>query len=74
MNENGRVLVIDAIIESDNKPNITKLFDLHMLVTAPGGKERTESEFRSLFGEAGFDVSRIVPTQSTFFVIEGCKK
>jgi hypothetical protein len=74
MNENGQVLVIDAIIEPGNTPSVTKFFDLHMLVTAPGGKERTESEFRSLFKEAGFEVSRITPTSSTFFIIEGCKE
>ena len=74
MNENGRVLVIDAIIEPGNTPSVTTLFDLHMLVTAPGGMERTESEFRSLFKEAGFGVSRIIPTPSTFFIIEGYRK
>ena len=74
MTENGRVLVIDAIIEPGNAPNITKLFDLHMLVTAPGGKERTEFEFRSLFKEAGFEVSKIISTPTTFFIIEGCKR
>jgi len=74
MNENGRVLVIDAIIEPGNTPSVTTLFDLHMLVTAPGGMERTESEFRSLFKEAGFEVSRIIPTPSTFFIIEGYRK
>ncbi len=74
MLQNGRILVIDAILEPGNEPNITKFFDLHMLVTAPGGKERTESEFRLLFKEAGFEVSRIIPTASTFFIIEGHKK
>jgi hypothetical protein len=74
MQENGRVLVIDAIIEPGNTQSVTKFFDLHMLVTASGGKERTESEFRSLFRKAGFEVSRIFPTSSTFFIIEGFKK
>jgi len=74
MSKNGRMLVIDAIIEPGNTPSVAKFFDLHMLVTAPGGKERTESEFRSLFKEARFEVSRIIPTSSTFFIIEGFKK
>jgi len=74
MPEHGRILVIDAIIEPGNAPNITKFFDLHMLVTAPGGMERTKSEFRSLFKEAGFEVSKIISTPSTFFIIEGARK
>ena len=74
MSENGRLLVIEAIIEPGNATNITKFFDLHMLVTAPGGKERTESEFRFLFKEAGFELAKISPTPSTFFIIEGYRK
>lgn len=71
MSKNGRIIGIDAIIEPGNTPSVTKFFDLHMLVTAPGGKERTEAEFRSLFEKAGFEVSRIIPTPATFFIIEG---
>ncbi len=74
MTEDGRVLVVEGVIEPGNTPNILKLFDLHMLVTAPGGKERTESEFRSLFEAAGFELSKIIPTPSSFCIIEGCRK
>jgi hypothetical protein len=70
MSKNGQIIVIDAIIEPGNTPSITNFFDLHMLVTATGGKERIESEIRSLFEEAGFEMSRIIPTPSSFFIIE----
>ena len=36
----------------------------------PGGKERTEAEFRALFDRAGFTLTRIVPTQSPLSVVE----
>jgi hypothetical protein len=72
--KDARILVIEGVIEPENAPNILKLFDLHMLVTAPGGKERTESEFRSLFSAAGFELSRIIPTPSSFCIIEGYRK
>jgi O-methyltransferase domain len=36
--------------------------DLLMFVTAPGGHERTEAEFRALLGEAGFSLMRAIPT------------
>jgi hypothetical protein len=74
MTGDGRVLVIEGVIEPGNTPSIFKLFDLHMLVTAPGGKERTESEFRSLFNAAGFELSKIIPTPSSFCIIEGHRK
>jgi hypothetical protein len=43
--------------------------DLNMLV-GPGGRERTEAEFRALLDAAGFRVRRIVPTRMVFSVIE----
>ena len=36
----------------------------------PGGKERTAEEFEKLFTQAGFELTRIVPTQSPLSVIE----
>ena len=74
MAEKGRVLIIEAVIEPGNAQSISKFFDLHMLVTGPGAKERTESEFRSLLKAAGFEVSKIIPTPSSFCIIEGYRK
>jgi hypothetical protein len=36
----------------------------------PGGRERTAAEFADLFGRAGFELTRIVPTESPLSVIE----
>ena len=46
-----------------------KLIDLEMLLM-PGGRERTADEFASLFARAGFELARIVPTESPLSVIE----
>jgi ubiquinone/menaquinone biosynthesis C-methylase UbiE len=70
---NGRLLVIEGIIPSGNDPSFGKLLDLTMLVI-PGGKERTEEEYRDLFSGAGFDLTRIVPTSAEVSVIEGRKR
>jgi SAM-dependent methyltransferase len=43
--------------------------DLTMM--AWGGQERTAREYRELFAQAGFQLSRVVPTASPFSVIEG---
>jgi hypothetical protein len=42
-----------------------------MLITAPGGRERTAEEYRSLYARAGFNLTRIIPTTSMVSIIEG---
>jgi ubiquinone/menaquinone biosynthesis C-methylase UbiE len=70
MHNNGRLLVVESVIPPGNDPYFGKLLDLTMLVI-PGGQERTEDEYRTLFGKAGFRLSRIVPTPAEVSVIEG---
>jgi hypothetical protein len=67
----GLVLVIERIAPELASPAdfITVRGDILML-TANGGRERTEAQFRSLLGQAGLDVRRIVPTASGFAIIE----
>jgi hypothetical protein len=74
MRENGRLLIIEAVIEPGSTQSINKFFDLHMLVTAPGGKERDKSEFQSLLNSAGFELSKVIHTPSSFCIIEGYRK
>ncbi len=66
----GRLLIIEGIVSPGNERQFTKLLDLAML-TLPGGKERTEAEYRELLAAAGFELSRIVPTEAGVSVIEG---
>jgi len=66
----GRVLVLESVIPPGNDPMFGKLLDLNMLVI-PGGLERTEQEYRELFGDAGFRLARVVPTKTEISVIEG---
>jgi hypothetical protein len=44
--------------------------DLNMLVLTPGGRERTEREFRSLLGEAGLELRAAIVTASPFVILE----
>ncbi|WP_010582669.1 methyltransferase [Schlesneria paludicola] len=69
----GRLLVVEGVIPPGNTPCFGKLLDLTML-TLPGGKERTDDEFRTLFKSAGFHLSRIVPTSAEVSIIEGKKQ
>jgi O-methyltransferase domain len=45
------------------------LLDLEMLVNTPGGRERTEAEFRAILPAAGFTATRVVPTTAPVSVI-----
>ena len=66
---NGKLLLLEAVLQSGNAPDLGKLIDLEMLMM-PGGRERSESEFRALFASAGFELTRVVPTRSPLSVIE----
>ncbi|HEY2865719.1 MAG TPA: methyltransferase [Pyrinomonadaceae bacterium] len=72
MPDNGRLLVVEMVVPEGNEPHPSKVLDLEML-TLPGGLERTEKEFRSLFERAGFRLSRLVPTKSAFSILEGLR-
>jgi hypothetical protein len=73
LGDGGRLLVVEGVIAPGNEPSFSKLLDLTML-TIPGGKERTEEEFRTLCAAGGFQLTRIVPTQAEVCVIEGRKR
>lgn len=74
MADGGRVLIIDTVLQPGAGQSVEKFFDLHMLVTAPGGRERTEDEFRFLIKEARFEVTQIIPTPSSYGIIEGIRR
>jgi hypothetical protein len=44
--------------------------DINMLVNQ-GGRERTASEFRTLYDQAGFELEHIIPTPSPLRIIIG---
>ena len=70
MSRQARLLVVESVIPPGNEPFFGKLLDVTMMVI-PGGQERTEQEYRDLFGRAGFQLARIVPTVAEVSVIEG---
>ncbi len=72
MAENGRLLLIEAVIPPGNGPFFHKFMDLNMMVMT-GGRERTEAEYRALLSAAGFKLTRIVPTQFELSVIEAMR-
>jgi hypothetical protein len=71
MHAGSKLFLIEAVIPPGNAPHTGKLSDINMLVANTGGRERTEAEFRALFGTAGFALTRITPTAEDVSVIEG---
>jgi hypothetical protein len=69
MKPEGRVVLLETVLSPANQPDFGKLLDLEMMLL-PGGRERTEEEFRALFASSGFTVTKIVPTSSPLSVIE----
>ncbi len=66
----GKLLVVESVIPPGNEPSFGKLLDVNMLVI-PGGRERTEQQYRDLYRQAGFALTRIVPTAAEVSLIEG---
>ena len=64
------VLAIQSVLPEGPEPHYSKTLDILML-TITGGRERTVSEYRSLFDAAGLKMDRVVPTQTPFSIIEG---
>jgi hypothetical protein len=69
MGPGARLLLLEAVIPPGNEPSLGKFLDLNMLVIT-GGRERTEREFAALLAEAGFRLTRVVPTNSPVSVVE----
>jgi predicted O-methyltransferase YrrM len=73
MSEDGILLVVEMLMPSGNDPSPAKTFDILMLLNQPGGRIRTEEEFRELFNRAGLRLSRVVSTASPNSILEGVR-
>jgi hypothetical protein len=70
MRANSRVLVIDPMLPNGTEPHYNRLTDILMLVV-PGGRCRSEAEFRELFDAAGLSVTQVIGTGTSNFILEG---
>ncbi|MBE9043761.1 methyltransferase [Pleurocapsales cyanobacterium LEGE 10410] len=68
--DTGKLLLVEMILPEGNEPFVGKLIDIESLLTTPGGRERKAEEYRDLLTKAGFEVSRIIPTQTANSIIE----
>ncbi|KAK1392139.1 Caffeic acid 3-O-methyltransferase [Heracleum sosnowskyi] len=74
LDDNGNVVIVEALLpELPGNSLATKISvhaDVHMLVQAPGGKERTEKEFKALSKRAGFERFYKVCSAADFWIME----
>ncbi|MFF1548896.1 methyltransferase [Streptomyces sp. NPDC058291] len=66
----GKLLVIEYVIPENNEKHLGNTIDLWLMLML-GARERTLAQYTELFAEAGFQLTRAVPTSAPISVIEG---
>jgi hypothetical protein len=69
MPASGRLLLVEMVLPEGDVPHPGKLLDMLML-TVPGGEERTPPQYSALLDRAGFQMTRVVPTASLVSIVE----
>jgi len=69
MRPGARLLIVEFVLPDGPTPHFGKLTDMVML-TCPGGEERTAEEYRTLLASAGLAMTRVVPTASDVSIVE----
>jgi ubiquinone/menaquinone biosynthesis C-methylase UbiE len=62
MQPQGRVLVLESPLPSDERPSPGRWLDLQVMLLC-GGRERTVEEYAALFEKAGLRLARTIPTR-----------
>ena len=70
MKPSARLILSESVISDTPDFDMGKWMDVNMLVCV-GGRERTATEYRELYAQAGFDLEQIVPTPSPHSLIIG---
>jgi SAM-dependent methyltransferase len=66
----GRVLLVEFNVPGANQAALGKDADI-LMMAFPGGMERTEAEYKTLFEQSGFRLSKVTTTKSAVSVFEG---
>ena len=73
MQPQGKVLLVEGVILTGRAPQVLELeMDVRMLMML-GGKERTDAEYHALLNAAGFELTRLIPVLTPFYVIEAVR-
>lgn len=72
MPAHGKVILLEMILSGPNQADFSKIMDIEMLML-PGGRERTEEQYATLFSKAGFKLKGVTSTGAPTSVIEAVK-
>src|SRR5262245_5091626 len=65
----SRLLIIETLVPEIPGPHFGKTLDIIMLA-ATGGRERTEAQHAALLTAFGFELARVLPTESQYSLVE----
>jgi hypothetical protein len=69
MSSESRLLLVEMVLPEGDAPHPGKMLDMVML-TVPGGEERTASQYGALLDQAGFEMKQVVLTASPVSIVE----
>ncbi|SRR5713226_4046377 len=73
MTANGKLLLIERVIPTGSEVPFEMAVQSISLMLETGGRERNQAQFRELLQRAGFTLTRVHPTASPLYVLEGVR-
>jgi len=70
MRFDGKVILVELVIPTGNRFSSSKMIDIQMLASMPGGKERTRKEFETILRESGLKLHRFYSTIAPVCILE----
>jgi hypothetical protein len=61
MSADSRLLIVERLIPAPNTPSLACEFDVHMMVVAPGGRERDVEAYTRLLSSTGLTLRSVIP-------------
>ena len=68
--DKGKVIILDVVIDIENKTNVGLIIDMAMIVYTNEGKERTLEEWGYVLGKVGFSSYTVRSINASTSVIE----
>ncbi|MCX6283263.1 MAG: methyltransferase, partial [Bacteroidetes bacterium] len=70
MPEGSKLLILEMVVPGPDISSYSKMVDIQMLATMPGGRERTRFEFDIMLQKSGFRLKRVIPTIAPLAILE----
>ena len=70
MSKHSKLLIIELVIPSGKEQWFFTIADMGMMILTEGGRERTKHEYQELLKQAGYELNRVIPTNSIVSIVE----